>query len=248
MKPYYNEDGILVYQGNCFDILQGFENHKFDLILTDIPYGTSACPWDKMPDLDKLWELLKPLGKDNAAYVFTASQPFTSKLVMSNLDWFRYEWIWDKHIARGMSQAKYQPMRKHENVLVFSKAYPLNYHPIMVKRDKPVTVKNYQKKDESFHGQYKDNTKKYTYTHKNPVTIIVDCWEANKGKVHPTQKPVALMEYLVKTYTNEGDLVLDPFSGSFTTAIACKNLRRNFIGCEIQEKYCKIGIRRLNKT
>ena len=234
--------------GDCLEMMKEIPDGSVDMVLTDPPYGTTACKWDSIIPLEPMWEQLKRVIKPNGAIVMTASQPFTTTLIASNMKMFRYEWVWDKHIPRGMSQAKHQPMRKHENVLVFSSTYPFNYFPVMTKRDKPVTVRNYQKKGDSFHGSYKDNTKTYTYTHSNPNTLIVGCWEANKGKLHPTQKPVALMEYLIKTYTNEGETVLDFTMGSGTTGVACKNLNRNFIGIELDENYFEIAKDRIEKA
>ena len=241
------EKQIQLYLGDCLSIMPKIQDKSIDMILCDLPYGITLRKWDVIIPFRPLWEQYKRIIKDNSAIVLTASQPFTSVLVMSNLEMFRYEWIWDKHIARGMHQAKYQPMRKHENILIFSKKYPVNYFPKMIKRDKPVTVKNYKKEGGTV-GKYKDNSKSYTYTHKNPDTIIIGKWEANRGKLHPTQKPVALFEYLIETYTNEGDLVLDNCIGSGTTGVACKNLNRRCIGIEILEKYFKIAETRINMT
>ena len=244
-QAYYSEKGGMLLMGDCIEWMKEIPDQSVDMILADLPYGTTACKWDSIIPFDLLWEQYERIIKNNGAIVLTGSQPFTSSLVMSNPKMFRYEWIWDKHISRGMSQAKYQPMRKHENILVFSKKYPFNYYPIMIERDKPVTVKNYQKEEDSFHGKYKDNTKQYTYTHKNPDTIIIGCWEANRGKIHPTQKPVTLFEYLIKTYTNEGEIVLDNVAGSCTTAIASKNTNRRWICIEKEQKYCDISVDRI---
>ena len=234
--------------GDCLERMKEIPDGSIDMVLADPPYGTTACKWDSVIPLEPMWEHLKRILKPKGAIVLMASQPFTTKLISSNMLMFRYEWVWDKHIPRGMSQAKHQPMRKHENVLVFSNTYPFNYFPIMVERDKPVTVRNYQKKRDSFHGSYKDNTKTYTYTHCNPNTLIVGCWEANKGKLHPTQKPVILMEYLIKTYTNEGGTVLDFTMGSGTTGVACVNTRRNFLGIELDRDYFKIARSRIHDS
>ncbi|MEA2089092.1 MAG: site-specific DNA-methyltransferase [Patescibacteria group bacterium] len=190
---------------------------------------------------------MKPLGKDNAAYVFTASQPFTSKLVMSNLKWFKYEWMWEKQKASNFMSLKYQPAKYHENILVFSRNKHI-YNPIKWlvakhKIDKRKTINNSYQKKETHLGiglriRNKDDGTRY------PKSIIKINKSINKN-FHPTQKPVALFEYLIKTYTNEGDLVLDPFAGSFTTAVACKKLNRKFIGIEMLEKYCEVGVERL---
>lgn len=244
----YSECYAQVFLGDCLELYKNIEPKSIDLILTDLPYGTTACKWDTIIPFDKLWEMVNYLLKPNGAFITTASQPFTSALVMSNPKMFKYEWIWDKHIPRNFINAKIMPMQKHENVLVFGKD-KLIYNPQMTLRDKPVTVKNYSKKLKD--SSYKLNTdgsnlKSYTYTHKNPDTIILNCWEANAGKTHPTQKPVKLMEYLIKTYSNEGMTIFDPCMGSGTTGVACKNLNRNFIGIEKDEAYFKIAEKRIN--
>ena len=246
IRPYYNDgNGILVYYGDCFEVMKQFEDKSFDLVLTDPPYGITACKWDMMPDLDKLWEVLKPLGKDNTAYVFTASQPFTSKLVMSNLKWFKYEWIWDKKKPAGFQLVKYRPMIKHENIIIFCKSTP-KYFPIKTPRD-IVKRNSFQSKSESSPLAYHDG-KERIYTDYYPKSIIEITNANQKGRVHPTQKPVALMEYLIRTYTNKGDLVLDPFTGSGTTLVAAKMLGRKTIGIEINEKYCEVAKERLKAT
>ena len=241
---------IELIQGDCLEIMHSIPDKSIDMILCDLPYGTTACKWDTVIPFEPLWEQYKRIIKDNGAIVLTASQPFTSALVMSNVKMFKYEWVWDKHIPRGFANAKKMPMSKHENVLVFGVG-KLKYNPEMILRDKPVTVKNYSKKGKD--SAYKLNTdgdsgKSYTYTHKSPDTIIVGKWEANAGKVHPTQKPVALFEYLIKTYTNEGDTVLDNCMGSGTTGVACKNLNRNFIGIELDPEYFKIAEKRIHEN
>ncbi len=247
MKLYYKDEYIRLFQGDCLEVMDRLieKEVKFDAIITDPPYGTTACKWDAIIPFDDMWERLNKLIKENGAIVLFGSQPFTSELIHSNLEMYRYNWIWDKHIARGMHQAKYQPMRLHEDICIFSKQYPFNYYPIKIPRDKPITVKNYIKNSDGTTGKYKDNTKSYTYTDKNPVSIITGCWEANKGKLHPTQKPVSLMEYLINTYTNENELILDFTCGSGTTLLASRNLKRKCIGIELEEKYCEIAKNRL---
>jgi len=233
-----------VNKGDCLEVMKNIPDKSIDMILCDLPYGTTACKWDTIIPFEPLWEQYKRIIKDNGAIVLTASQPFTSVLISSNINDFKYEWIWDKHIPRNFINAKIMPMQKHENILVFGKG-KLKYNPQMTLRDKPVTVKNYSKKNKD--SAYKlnsdgSNNESYTYTHRNPDTIIVGCWEANKGKLHPTQKPVALFEYLIKTYTNEGDLVLDNCAGSGTTAIACINTNRDYILIEKDDENKYIDI------
>lgn len=235
-----------VYQGDCLSVMEGIPGASIDMVLCDLPYGTTACKWDTVIPFEPLWAQYKRIVKIGCAIVLTASQPFTSALVMSNIKMFKYEWVWDKHIPRGFQVAKYRPMMKHENVLVFGEGR-INYFPIKVLRDKPVTVKNYSKKDKVSSndiGKYNDG-RSFTYTHKSPDSIIVDCWEANAGKLHPTQKPVTLFEYLIKTYTLEGGLVLDNCAGSGTTGIAAMNLNRNFILIEKEPQYVEVAEQRI---
>lgn len=235
--------------GDCLVEIKSIGDKSVDLILSDPPYDQNyRFEWDKGIDFSKLWPELKRVLKDDGTVVLMGQQPFTSYLVQSNLEWFRYEWVWDKQIPRGMHRAKQQPMRKHENVLVFSKQYKHNYYPIMVPRDKPVKTKNITKNSKGGTGNYKNNEGKvFVYTEKNPTSIITGCFEGNRGTVryHPTQKPVTLMEYLIKTYTKEGDVVLDFCFGSCSTGVACKNLNRQFIGIEKDEEYFNVGKERV---
>jgi len=248
MKFMQIEKGIYLFHGDCLEVLKKLPDNSLDLVLSDPPYEQNArLEWDKIINFDKLWVELNRIIKDKTPIVLMGNQPFTTDLINSKRDWFRYEWVWDKHIPRGMHQAKSQPMRKHENIIVFSREYPMNYYPIMEERDKPIRRKNYNKNSKGIDGNYKeDQTNKwFTYTHKNPHTIITDCWEKNKGKIHPTQKPVSLMKYLIQTYTKENDIVLDFCFGSNSTGVAAKELGRRYIGIEKEEKYFNIGKDRL---
>ena len=241
---------IKLYNGDCLELMKDIPDKSIDAIICDLPYGTTACKWDTIIPFETLWAQYKRIIKDNGAIVLFGSEPFSSYLRMSNIKQYKYDWVWDKHIARNFANAKIMPMNKHENISVFGTG-KINYYPIMVKRDKPVTVKNYAKKNRD--STYKINMdgqelKSYTYTHRNPDTIIEGLWEANAGKVHPTQKPVALLEYLIKTYTLEGDTVLDNTMGSGTTGVACINTNRNFIGMELDENYFNIAKERIENT
>ena len=227
-----------IYQGDCLEVMKSIPDKSIDMILCDLPYGTTACKWDTIIPFEPLWEQYKRIIKDNGAIVLTASQPFTSALVMSNIKNFKYEWIWDKVNPSGFQIAKYCPMKQHENILVFCKN-KINYNPIKVPRDKIKKSRHYGKTSGSNPLKYiDDNTREYKDL--NPKTILTFSNANRTGRVHPTQKPVALFEYLIKTYTNEGDLVLDNCAGSGTTGVACKNLNRNFILIEQDEKYCDI--------
>lgn len=233
-----------IIQGDCLEVMQDIDDKSIDMILCDLPYGTTACKWDTIIPFEPLWEQYKRIIKDNGAIVLTASQPFTSALVMSNIKWFKYEWIWDKVTAGGLL-AKYRPIIVHENILVFSNKTPV-YYPIKTKRSKPIRQKVRQS-SLSAPLKYNDGEWRY-YSDTNPKTILTYHNRNGGGKYHPTQKPVALFEYLIKTYTNEGDLVLDNCIGSGTTAIACMNTGRNYIGIEKEPEYVVIAKKRISET
>ena len=256
----YNEslhlDRNSVNKGNCLDLMNGIPDKSIDMILADLPYGTTACKWDSVINLDKLWLQYERIIKDDGAIVLTASQPFTSKLVMSNPDWFKYEWVWNKKRPSNFQQMNYRPGKVHENICVFSKSNAvyvpnndnMKYNPQMVKRDKPKKV------SKSFYGSKNSTLRKNhsiknqgakTYNYRHPRSIL-DFSNANlKNKEHPTQKPINLFAYLIKTYTNEGDLVLDNVAGSGTTGVACKNTNRDYILIEKEQKYIDVIKERL---
>ena len=233
-----------LYNGDCLEVMKLIPDKSIDAIITDPPYGTTACKWDSVIPFEPMWEQLNRIIKDNGAIVLFGSEPFSSYLRISNIKNYKYDWIWDKHIPRGMQIAKYRPMQKHELISVFCNG-SINYYPIMTKREKPVK-KKYYGKSQSNPLAYNDGEYR-VYTHKNPSSIIIGKWMANKGKEHPTQKPVSLMEYLIKTYTNENETVLDFTMGSGTTGVACCNTNRDFIGIELDKEYFRIAEQRINK-
>lgn len=235
-----------IYLGDCLELMWGIPDGSVDMILADLPYGiVTNTEWDKSTiPLQPLWYQYHRVIKQGGAIVLTSAQPFTTKLIQSNIENYRYEWIWDKHIPRGAFLAKRRPMVRHENVLVFGDASV--YNPQKVKRDKPVTIKDYSKGNNAYNPNYKPSNETFTYDYRNPDTIIEGLWEANAGKLHPTQKPVSLFEYLIKTYSNEGDLILDNVAGSFTTAIAAINTKRNYICIEKSPEYFELGQQRIN--
>jgi len=213
-----------------------------DMILCDLPYGTTACKWDTIIPFEPLWAQYKRIIKDNGAIVLTASQPFTSALVMSNPAMFKYEWIWEKNKATGHLDSKKKPMKAHENILVFYISQPI-YNPqgIIEKENPTISKGNRGKKGEGSSGDVygfagKDAIQAHTGYPRTIQKIGVDM----KAEFHPTQKPVALFEYLIRTYTNEGDMVLDNCAGSGTTAIACINTNRKYILIEKDAGYCEI--------
>lgn len=193
-----------------------------------------------------MWKRLKALRKDNTPIVLFGSEPFSTYLRMSNIKEFKYDWIWNKFKAGNIFLANYQPMKIHEIISVFGKGN-ITYNPIKEIRDKIKISKNYGT-GATMGGNYEKEEKVYIYKDKNPVSIIEISNARQKGKSHPTQKPLDLMEYLVKTYTNEGDTVLDFTMGSGTTGVACKKLNRNFIGIELDKKYFDIAEKRINET
>ena len=234
---------ITLMQGDCLERMKDIPSGSIDAVITDPPYGTVACRWDNVIPFEPMWEQLTRIIKPNGAIVLFSSQPFTSALVMSNPRMFKYEWIWDKKIPSGMSYARFQPMRQHENIVVFCDG-KTKYNPQMVLRDTPIKGGGMSK------GETTNNQKlvalKKTYTHKNPTTILVYD-KVRKGSLHPTQKPISLLEYLVLTYTDEGETVLDFTMGSGTCGVACNKLNRNFIGIELDEVYFQIAKERIGE-
>jgi len=229
-----------IHLGDSFEFLEGCPPNVFDLILEDMPYNTTACEWDVKIDLVKYWEtrlrVLKPMG----AIVLTASQPFTTILASSNLDMLKYEWIWNKKLAGNGILAKQQPLKIHENVLVFGNK--VFYNPI---KRKGVYRAKGGIKDE--HGTFSNAASDITYNDEYYPESIIEFSGAGMrtDRIHPTQKPVGLFEYLIRTYTNEGDLVFDGFGGSGTTAVAAHKSKRNFIVIEKEKKYFDLATRRL---
>jgi len=242
-----------IYLGDCLEVMKDIDDKSIDMILCDLPYGITACKWDVIIPFEPLWEQYHRIIKDNGAIVLTASQPFTSALVMSNIKNFKYEWIWEKAVGSNFTCLKYQPMKEHENILVFSKNRH-NYYPIM----QPRKGKGLERILNPFHtisnkgGEYLNKIKKknvngnYSELRYPSSVQYFNNREDSRG-LHPTQKPVALFEYLIKTYTKEGDLVLDNCIGSGTTAIACLNTGRNFIGIEKDPNYFEIANKRIQE-
>ena len=241
--------------GDCLERMKEIPDASVDMVLADPPYGTTACKWDSIIPLEPMWNELKRIIKPNGAIVLFSSQPFTSVLVTSNLKMFKYEWIWEKAVGSNFAALKYQPMKEHENILVFCKGTTV-YNPI--KEERKGSGKQRQKagyanskataKTGQFIGGIMDATKRTNdYEELRYPSSIQYFNNRDKDRgMHPTQKPVALMEYLIKTYTNEGETVLDNCMGSGTVGVACKNLNRNFIGIEKDETYFKIAQDRIN--
>ena len=240
----------VLYKGDCLEVMKSIKDKSIDAIICDLPYGTTACKWDTVIPFEPLWAQYKRIIKDNGAIVLFAAQPFTSALVMSNPKWFKYEWIWNKNKGSNIMLAKKQPLKVHENILVFGGS---NYFPQMESvvgkiRDQRLEKEKINRTDGAVtpKGAIK-YAKDYDPSKKYPTSIRLFTNHREKEQVfHPTQKPEALLEYLVKTYTNEGDTVLDNTMGSGTTGVACKNTNRSFIGIEKDENYFKIAEQRIN--
>ena len=234
-----------IYQCDCLEGMKLIGDKSIDMILCDLPYGTTKCKWDIMIPFDLLWEQYKRIIKNNGAIVLTATQPFTSILILSNINWYKHSWVWDKVKPNGHLVVKFRPMQRTEDIVVFCKNSP-KYNPQMTQRDVPKRSKEYGRT--SIMGGEQTDFDGKILNEKYPQNVIVISNASQVGKVHPTQKPVSLFEYLIKTYTNEEDLVLDNCAGSFTTFVACDNLRRKSICMEKEQKYCEIGLDRVNEN
>lgn len=239
---------INLMQGDCLEIMKTIPDGSVDMILTDPPYGTTACKWDSVIDFTLMWEQLKRIIKPNAAIVMTSSQPFTTALIASNIKDYHHSWVWYKRFAANFPQAKRQPLRVHEDVIVFGKTP--KYYPVMTKRDVPIK-KGKNAGAEMYGGVSglgREDYRGKVYDEKYPETIIEFNIRTDGRKLHPTQKPVALLEYLIKTYTKENETVLDFTMGSGSTGVAAKNLNRSFIGIELDEKYFEIAKERISSA
>ena len=242
----------MIYEGDCLEIMPTLEEKSIDMILCDFPYGTTACKWDTVIPFEPLWKQYKRLIKDNGAIVLTASQPFTSALVMSNVKMFKYEWIWEKAVGSNFAVAKFQPLKEHENILVFGKS-KTKYNPIKEERkgSGKARLKNGYKSNGTkteITGMTSNRMGKEYEELKFPSTVQYFNNREDSRGLHPTQKPVALFEYLIKTYTHEGDTVLDNCAGSGTTGVACLNTNRKFILIEKDAGYCEIIRQRINNV
>jgi len=235
-------DNILIY-GDCLEEMKNIKDKSVDMILCDLPYGTTACKWDSVIPFELLWLQYKRIIKDNGAIVLFGTQPFTTELIHSNLKQFKYCWTWNKTTAKGHLVAKYRPLQQTEDICVFGKN-KINYNPIMVDRPKNKIVKSYEcKRTEIMGGESKKVIK--TYDKWYPKTILT--FKTERG-LHPTQKPVKLLEYLINTYTNENETILDNCMGSGSTGVACINTNRNFIGIEKDFNYYNIACERIKEV
>jgi len=241
-----------IHQGDCLELMKDIPDKSVNMILCDLPYGTTACKWDTIIDLKILWGHYKRIIKNNGAIILTACQPFTSKLIMSNIEMFKYTWVWNKNRGGNFVHSKFQPLKVTEDIVVFGN-FPItytpkgehNYNPQM-EQGKPYSrgkINNVVWNGRKIKCGHIHNNKNGLRFPKNIININ----NSNNKSVHPTQKPVKLFEYLIKTYSKEGDIVLDNCIGSGTTAIACQRTKRKFIGIELEEKYFDIAVKRLNQ-
>ena len=247
---------INLLHGDCLELMKTIESGSVDLILTDPPFGTTCCKWDSVIPFEPMWEQLNRIIKPNGAIVLFGSEPFSSMLRCSNLKMFKYDLVWEKSKGSNFVHSKYQPLKTHENIIVFSKGgaaqgskTPIKYYPQMtigVPYDKGFG----QKKISTLNGGLSKSSSihiKNETGNRFPRSVHYYKTAESEGSFHPTQKPVALLEYLIKTYTNEGETVLDFTMGSGSTGVACKNLNRQFIGIEMDDKYFEIAKNRIEQ-
>lgn len=243
---------IQLYQGDCLEVMKKIPDNSIDMVLADIPYGTTSCKWDHIIPFEPLWEQYKRIIKDKRAIVLFSTQPFTSKLICSNLDLFKYTWTWNKCRVGGFTSAKLKPLKIFEDICVFSNGKTANcnndnmiYNPQGLKRVDKISRSSNDKSPTGYvrPSQKKFYKQEYTNYPKELLTFPLD-----KNRQHPTQKPVALLGYLIKTYTNENETVLDNTMGSGSTGVAAVNTDRNFIGIELDENYFNIAKERIEQA
>ena len=241
---------IILKQGDCLELMKDIPDKSVDMIFCDLPYGTTNCKWDTPINLAKLWELYNRIIKDNGAILLFAQTPFDKVLGCSNLSMLRYEWIWEKTQATGHLNANKMPMKAHENILVFYKHLPI-YNPQKTNGHEP--IHSYTKyistqNNTEIYGRMNKEISGGGETDRFPRSVITFSSDKQTCYLHPTQKPVALLEYLIKTYSNENDTILDNCMGSGSTGVACVNTNRNFIGIELDTNYFNIAKERINNA
>ena len=248
MKDIITENYQLMF-GDCLERMKDIPSGSVDLILTDPPYGTTQNKWDSVINLEDMWKEVWRVLKPNGACVLFSAQPYTSILVTSQIKFYKYEWVWVKNLKTGNLNARRMPMGGHETLQVFYKKPP-TYNPQKRKRTTEVKSGNKFNSKTTNYGSQKDEYLDRQSDEISPDTALLQfkCVHNSSGKVHPTQKPVALLEYLIKTYTNEGETVLDFTAGSFSTGVACVNTGTRFIGIEKDENYFNIGVNRIQES
>ena len=240
---------VNLMKGDCLELMKSIPDCSVDLILTDPPYGTTQCKWDSVIPFDLMWEQLKRIIKPDGAIVLFSSQPFTSVLITSNLKMYRYNWVWVKHAPTNFATANRMPMKYHEDICVFYKKQP-TYNKQMIPRTGSGSERTKYKvsRTKSEHIDLGKKDVQYSKDLKNPSTVLYYNGVYKNTILHPTQKPVALLEYLIKTYTNENETVLDFTFGSCSTGVACVNTNRKFLGVEMDEDYFNIGVNRMQES
>ena len=234
-------------QGNCLELMKEIPNHSIDMILCDLPYGTTACKWDIIIPFEPLWKEYKRIIKNNGVIALFSKQPFTSFLIQSNLPWWRYELIWEKEKGTDFGNANRKPLNAHESIQIFYNKQP-TYNKQMLP-GQPYTKKNYRNNDDEDLNFKSDNSGVWVNKgERTPITVLKFARDnIHKGtNLHPTQKPVKLLEWLIKSYTNENETILDNCMGSGSTGVACINTNRNFIGYELEPNYFEIAQTRIN--
>lgn len=247
-----------VIHGDCLEVMRGMADNSIDAIITDLPYGTTAIEWDSVIPFGPMWEGVKRILKPNGVFVTTASQPFTTRLIASNIEWFKYEWIWRKPRASGFLHAKNAPLKTHENIVVFSggsichdgfSELRMNYNPQMT-HGKPYKISNKVDTNMRWGNIARPSSRDCVTANEGtryPVSVL-EFANPNRNSEHPTQKPIDLYEYLIRTYTNAGETVLDICAGSGTTGVAAVNTDRRFIGIEKDSEYVDIARRRIKSA
>lgn len=236
----------MIFYGDCLDLLKNIPDKSIDLVLVDPPYGTTACKWDIIIPFEPMWKEIERVKKGKAAALIFGTEPFSSLLRTSNIGNFKYDWVWEKSHPKGHLNANKQPLRAHEIVSVF---YDNNYYPQKTSGHPLKTANNNDRsrKQTALYGKQKGITS-YSSTERFPRSVIKFKADTQKENYHPTQKPVALLEYFIKTYSSENDTVLDFAMGSGSAGIACQNLKRNFIGIEKNKEFFDIAEKRLSQT
>lgn len=242
-------DKYKLYQGDCLEIMDILIKNKVkvDCIICDLPYGTTQSEWDKIIPFDEMWSRVNKITHVRSNIVLFGSEPFSSRLRMSNINNYKYDIIWDKGRGKDPMNARNRPMKRHENISIFYKKKG-TYNPQMIKLDKPDVRKNNKVTKSSLWNKNGDIVLNKVYTERYPTSILVCANNNHKDRVHPSQKPIDLLEWLIKTYSNENDLILDFTMGSGSTGVACMNTNRKFIGIEIDEKYFNIAKERIEKA
>jgi site-specific DNA-methyltransferase (adenine-specific) len=243
---------IQLYKGDCLEVMKSIADKSIDAIITDPPYGTTACKWDSVIPFDLMWEQLNRIIKDNGAIALFGQNPFSALLIHSNINNYRYDFCWKKEQATNFANIKAMPGNIKEDILVFSlsSSKQIKYYPQMVMREKPIKItSSFPNEDRDKHLKWNMETISRISDSTYPTNVIEFTRDRKSTRgLHPTQKPVALMEYLIKTYTKENETVLDFTMGSGTTGVACVNTNRNFIGIEMDDKYFEIAEKRIKEA